>query len=55
MEAHLFTASWIFFAGWTAVLVGLCLVAFGRDLLDCRTSAAQVPQDTSRFSSTLRS
>jgi hypothetical protein len=31
-DVYLFNASWIFFATWAAVLVALCVVAFGRDL-----------------------
>jgi hypothetical protein len=39
------TAGWLFFAGWSAVLSTLAVIAFGRDLLPLK-----VPNDSSRNS-----
>ncbi len=33
VQTVIFFASWIFFAGWGAVLTALSVVTFGRDLL----------------------
>ena len=32
-DAYLFDAGWLFFAGWSLVLVALSLIAFGEDLI----------------------
>lgn len=32
-DAYLFDAGWLFFAGWSLVLVALSLIAFGKDLI----------------------
>jgi hypothetical protein len=31
-DSYLFDAGWLFFAGWSLVLVALSLIAFGEDL-----------------------
>lgn len=36
-ESYLFDASWIFFAGWSLVVLALGVVAFGKDLLPARS------------------
>lgn len=33
VQAVIFFVSWLFFAGWGAVLTALSVVAFGRDIL----------------------
>jgi hypothetical protein len=38
-DTFLFNAGWLFFAAWTAVIAGLTLTAFGRDLLPWNTTA----------------
>jgi len=35
-EAYLFDAVWIFFAGWSVVLLTLTVIAFGRELIPVR-------------------
>ena len=32
-DAYLFDAGWLFFAGWSLVLLALSLIAFGEDLV----------------------
>jgi hypothetical protein len=32
-DTFLFNAGWLFFAAWSAVIAGLTIAAFGRDLL----------------------
>jgi hypothetical protein len=32
-DAYLFDAGWLFFAGWSLVVVALSLIAFGEDLV----------------------
>jgi hypothetical protein len=32
-DAYLFDAGWLFFAGWSLVLVALNLIAFGEELI----------------------
>jgi hypothetical protein len=32
-EAYLFDAGWLFFAGWSVVILSLSLIAFGQDLI----------------------
>jgi hypothetical protein len=32
-DAYVFDAGWLFFAGWSLVLVALSLIAFGKELI----------------------
>jgi len=32
-ETYLFDAGWLFFAGWSVVILAVSLIAFGRDLI----------------------
>jgi hypothetical protein len=36
-DSFLFNAGWLFFAAWSAIIAGLSIAAFGRDLLPSRT------------------
>jgi hypothetical protein len=36
-DAYLFDAGWLFFAGWSVVLVAVNLIAFGKDIIPSPT------------------
>jgi hypothetical protein len=36
-EAYLFYAGWFFFAAWSAVILAVSVIAFGRDLIPVRS------------------
>jgi hypothetical protein len=40
VDTFLFNAGWLFFAAWIAVIVGVTVAAFGRDLLPWNADAA---------------
>ncbi len=44
-DAYVFEAGWLFFAAWSAIVAGVSLAAFGRDLIPSRAQIDATQKD----------
>lgn len=45
-DTFLFNAGWLFFTAWIAVIAGVTIIAFGRDLLPAKATQRSTPRSS---------